>query len=297
MSLSLSLRLLDSLSDLEAVAGLQRAIWPGSELAITPLHVLRAVSHNGGLLAAAFDGDEMIGFVFGFLGADNRGDTHRPALARLKLCSHQAGVLPAYRDQGVGYRLKLFQRDWAIEQGVRLVTWTYDPLESRNANLNIARLGCVAQTYERNVYGNMADDLNRGLPTDRFQVDWWVTSNRVRQRAEGVPLTARPALTARQMAAAGATTVNPATPRADGLLAPPEQPLWPEGTLALVEIPADFQRIRQGDVELALQWRLHTRAVFEALFAEGFLVTDFEREPGSDHGVYLLMLGDARLGG
>src|SRR6185436_11873728 len=105
----------------------------------------------------------------GFLGTTD-GPASRPAMTRLKHCSHQLGVLPAYRDQDIGYRLKLAQRDWVNLQGVRLITWTYDPLESRNARLNIARLGAVCRTYRREPYGVMEDTLNAGVPADRFQV-------------------------------------------------------------------------------------------------------------------------------
>src|SRR3970282_1162763 len=100
----------------------------------------------------------------------------------LKHCSHMLAVLPEYRDQKIGYRLKLAQREAVHEQAVRLITWTYDPLESRNANLNINRLGGIVRTYKRNHYGEMQDGLNAGLPSDRLLVEWWITSNRVKQR-------------------------------------------------------------------------------------------------------------------
>jgi len=284
MAAALTIRPLDSNADFEELEEVQRAIWPGSELIVVPMHLLTTVAHNGGLVLGAFDEGHMVGFVFGFLGTDDR-ESHRPAMARLKCCSHQLGVVPEYRDQGVGRQLKLAQRRWALDQGVRLVTWTFDPLESRNANLNIARLGCVSQTYKRNVYGEMGDELNRGLPSDRFQVDWWITSNRVKQRLSGK----RPPLSEAQMLSAGATVVNPPLPSATGWPAPPDEAIWPDATLALVEIPGDFQSLKQSDRSLAFDWRLHTREVFERLFDDGYIVTDFihQRQPFS-RGVYLL---------
>ncbi|MBI4769368.1 MAG: GNAT family N-acetyltransferase [Chloroflexi bacterium] len=296
MTEGVTLRELDSTRDFEDLEELQRQIWPGSDLIVAPMHVLTTVAHNGGLVMGAFDGERMVGFSFGFLGTDARDarDARRPALARLKFCSHQVGVLPEYRDQHVGRMLKLAQREWAMQQGIRLITWTYDPLESRNANLNIARLGCVSQIYKCNVYGDMQDGLNAGLPSDRFQVDWWVTSNRVKQRINRP----RPPLGLGHWLQAGATLVNPLTRDSRDLPLPPDAPAWPRGALCAVMIPANFQRVKKADPALALRWRLHLREVCERLFDDGYLVTDFFFEAGSGpdgQSTYLLTRGDADL--
>jgi predicted GNAT superfamily acetyltransferase len=179
------------------------------------------------------------------------------------------GVLPEYRDQHIGYKLKLAQRDFVVQQGVRLITWTYDPLESRNAHLNIARLGAVCRMYLRDVYGEMADALNAGLPSDRFQVDWWVTSNRVKERLSG----GRAALTLDSFTSAGAEIINPAVAK-DDLLHPPARFSEPTGTFALVEMPYNFQALKVYDLELAQAWRFHIRELFETLFARHYLITD-----------------------
>ena len=97
-------------------------------------------------------------------------------MEQLKLVSHMTGVLAEYRDQRVGYELKLAQRDWALSLGLDLITWTYDPLESRNGYFNVHLLGSVSQTYLRNYYGEMSDQMNEGIPSDRLRVDWWITS-------------------------------------------------------------------------------------------------------------------------
>jgi predicted GNAT superfamily acetyltransferase len=293
MSDSITIRPLQTTADFHACEDLQRAIWPGSELEIAPLHILKTVAKNGGVVLGAWDGPRLVGFVFGFLGTDE-SDPQRPALARLKHCSHMAGVLPEYRDHGLGYRLKLAQREAVLQQGVRLVTWTYDPLESRNARLNIARLGAVCRSYLRDVYGAMPDSLNAGLPSDRFQVDWWVTSTRVKERLFG----RRGALVLESFTDAGASILNPSTAGGpDGLPRPAEKPPEPAGMVALAEIPADFQAIKSGDMALARAWRAHTRALFEAAFAAGFLVTDFFHEnfQGRARSFYALSQGDARL--
>jgi predicted GNAT superfamily acetyltransferase len=264
----ITLRPIETHAEYVMVEDVQRQVWPGTDLEVVPLHVLSTAAHNGGLLIGAFDDDRLIGFVFGFLGTDE-AESERPALTRLKHCSHMLGVLPEYRDQHIGYLLKLAQREFVVRQGVRLITWTYDPLESRNAHLNIARLGAVCRTYLRDVYGSMSDGLNAGLPSDRFQVDWWVTSNRVKERLSG----GRAPLTLESFTSAGAEIINPAESK-DNLLHPPPHFTEPGGTFALVEIPYNFQAIKVYDLTLAQAWRFHVREVFETLFANHYLITD-----------------------
>ncbi|HLE28682.1 MAG TPA: hypothetical protein VI793_11230 [Anaerolineales bacterium] len=290
--MSVTIRPLETIDEFHAAETLQRVVWPGSETEVTPAHVLTTVAHNGGLALGAFDGARLVGFVFGFLGTD-QASSNRPAMARLKHCSHQLGVLPEYRDRRVGYQLKLAQRDFVMSQGIRLVTWTHDPLESRNARLNIAKLGAVCRTYLREVYGQMADGLNAGLPSDRFQVDWWVTSARVKERLFG----RRAPLVVASFTEAGATILNPTAVGADALLRPPERAASFAGMIALVEIPEDFQAIKTRDMALARAWRQHTRELFEAAFKAGYLITDFFHEVrgGRMRSFYALSHGDPRL--
>lgn len=287
------IRSLETPEDLAQAEALQAIVWPGSDLDVVPAHMMGAIVHNGGVALGAFDGDRLVGFVLGFLGTDS-ASPERVAMARLKHCSHQLGVLPEYRDRGVGLLLKRAQREAVIAQGIRLVTWTYDPLLSRNAHLNIRRLGAVCRTYLREVYGEMRDALNAGLPSDRFQVDWWVTSRRVVERLEGT----RPPLGLAHFHSAGAHVLNPAELGEDGLPRPAARPDKPEGTLVLVEIPPDFQAIRERDLGLGRAWRFHTREVFEDAFARGYIVTDFVYLRGDKvpRSFYLLSHGEGALG-
>jgi len=289
---SITLRPLETPTDFHAAEALQREVWSWSEIEITPLHVLATAARSGGLVLGAFDGERLVAFLFGFLGTDE-ADPGRPALARLKHCSHQLGVLPDYQNQGIGYRLKLAQRDFVLKQGVRLVTWTYDPLESRNARLNIAKLGAVCRLYRREPYGVMADALNVGVSADRFQVDWWVTSARVKERLFGQ----RGALLLESFTSAGATILNPTTATPEGLARPSHKPPALAGMVALLEIPPDFQTLKSQDLGLARGWRQHTRELFEAAFAAGYLITDFFHEPfeGRWRSFYALSHGEARI--
>ena len=294
--MTIEIRPLETLADMRAVEELQRAVWGERDADLVPLHLLTTVAHNGGVLLGAWDAAEekLVGFVFGFLGTDQE-NPRRTAAANLKHCSHMLGVLPDYRDKGVGYQLKLAQRERVLEQGVRLITWTFDPIESRNARLNIARLGCICHTSLREVYGEMQDELNKGLPSDRFQVEWWITSQRVKHKLSGE----RKRLTFDSFTSARAAILNPTNLPAGGLPQPPRQPTAPEGVFALVELPSDFQTLKAADLRLAREWKLQLRALFEAAFADGYLVTDFLHEivEGRERSFYVLSHGGVKLDG
>jgi predicted GNAT superfamily acetyltransferase len=260
------------------VEALQRIVWPGSDLDIVPGHVLLTAAHNGGLAAGAYIGGRLAGFVWGFLGLDTATDP-----PRLKHCSHQLGVHPDFRSTGLGFALKCFQREFVLGQGLDRITWTYDPLMARNAQLNIAKLGAVCHTYLPNLYGELQDGLNAGLPSDRFQVDWWITTARVAVRASQKP-ELRPSIA--DLLDAGALLVNP--PSEPDLPEPPDRSAWQEQcpSTVLIEIPSDFLALKAADPARALRWRLSTCAAFEALFGQGYTVTDFVHAP--DRVAYVL---------
>lgn len=289
----MKIRSLATMEDVYQAEELQRVIWPGSETDIVPAHLLITIERNGGVLLGAFDGDQLVGYVLGFLGVDP-GSPDRVAMARLKHCSHMLGVHPEYRGRGIGFDLKLAQRRAVMDQGIRLATWTYDPLQSGNAHLNIRRLGALCQRYKVDAYGEMRDGLNRGVASDRFDVDWWVTSSRVKSRIER----SRPPLDLAHFLAAGAKKINPAS-LGEGDLpqpAPATEPM--ETNLLMVEIPPNFLRMKTEDQGLARAWRLHAREIFQEAFQRGYIVTDFvhlgeERIPRS---YYLLSHGEGTLG-
>jgi predicted GNAT superfamily acetyltransferase len=293
----IDIRLLESVDDFRRTEALQQVVWESTELDVVPLHTLTAIAHNGGLVLGAFDEDRLVGFAWGFLGTDE-GEPGRPAMSRLKFHSHMTGVHPDYRNAGIGYRLKLAQRENVLRLGVRLITWTFDPLESRNANLNVARLRVICRTYLREIYGVMDDGLNAGLASDRFQAEWWITGQRVKQGLAEEP--ARRPLTLDSILAAGAQVVNPSTFTADGLLRLPQRFADGGGGLALVEIPADFQGLKSGAMPLARDWRLRTRDLFEGLFKRGYYVIDFLHQAAGPESrarsYYLLSRSEGRIG-
>jgi predicted GNAT superfamily acetyltransferase len=257
--MEISIRPLSSLDEYTACEELQRRVWAmPDDLEVVPLHLLVAVEKNGGLLLGAFDGSELVGFVLGFPGLTREG--------KAKHYSHLMGVAPGYQSAGIGYHLKLAQRDFALSQGIDLVTWTYDPLESRNAYLNIRNLGAVSRTYIRDCYGPLTDGLSAGLPSDRLQVDWWIAPGRIAQRK--IRAAAKPH-------ASGVLQVNETGRTATGLLTPGALRLDTKAPLVQVEIPADYQSIKGADSDLALAWRQATREIFEFYFARDYSVVDF----------------------
>jgi predicted GNAT superfamily acetyltransferase len=288
----LSIRPLSTPDEMVLVEELQRAVWVGNETEIVPVHMLLAVAQGGGVILGAFEGTRLVGMVFGFLGVDS-ADPDRVAMARLRIV-HMLAVHPTARNRSIGFRLKLEQRAVIVSQGIRLATWTYDPLLSLNAHLNIRRLGALCRTYVREAYGEMRDGLNAGLPSDRFDVEWWVTSNRVAARLEA----RRPPLDLVHFLEGGAQKVNPASLRADGWPEPADDLEPMEANLLLAEIPPDFQALRSADLGLARAWRQHSRALFEQAFGLGYLVSDFVylRGETSPRAYYILLQGETTFG-
>jgi predicted GNAT superfamily acetyltransferase len=278
-----TIRFLKSPEEMGAVEAIQRLVWPGSETDVIPAHILLAVVHNGGLLLGAFVNEEIVGAVFGF-----PGFYETPDGPRLKHHSHILAVHPDWRSRGVGFALKRAQWQMVRHQGIDRITWTYDPLLSRNAHLNIARLGTVCNTYIRSEYGEMRDGLNAGLPSDRFQVDWWVLTKRVERR---LSRRARLDLTLAHYRTADALILE--AHQNLNLARPPEQIPSLTGALLLVEIPDDFLALKDVDMTLARDWRFYGREIFETSFAAGYLVTDFVHETG--HSFYVLTHGESTL--
>ena len=279
-----TIHLLETPEEMAAVETLQRLVWPGSETDVIPAHMLLAAVHNGGLALGAFVGENLVGVSFGFPGFYTTPDG-----PRLKHHSHLLGVHPDWTGKGVGFALKRAQWQMVRKQGLDRITWTYDPLLSRNAHLNITCLGAVCNTYLRSEYGEMRDDLNSGLPSDRFQVDWWLNTRRVERRLSRRP---RPPLALDHYLTAEATLLE-AHKNQDFAPRLPDGSISLTGTLLLVEIPFDFQALKAIDLPLARDWRSYTRKVFENAFATGYIVTDFVIDHGRNF--YVLTHADSTL--
>jgi predicted GNAT superfamily acetyltransferase len=173
---SIHIQSLSSLEQFERCVVLQLEVWGYSDGDVIPRRVFIVAQKIGGQVIGAFDGDTLIGFAMSLPGyRDGKPYLH----------SHMLAVLPKYRNLGIGRRLKLAQRDDAITRGFELMEWTFDPLEIRNAHLNIGRLGAIVRRYQPDFYGPSSSPLQGGLPTDRLYAEWWLRSSRVASMLSG----------------------------------------------------------------------------------------------------------------
>jgi predicted GNAT superfamily acetyltransferase len=176
MSDEVVVRICEGLEEYRACVALQKEIWVEADLEIVPDTVFVVAEHSGGQILGAFDGQRLVGFTLAMPGLRNGG---------VYLHSHMTGVHVDYRDCGVGRMLKLFQREEALGRDIRLVEWTFDPLEKRNAHFNLNRLGAIARRYVPNMYGITSSPLHRGLATDRLVAEWYLDSPRVSAALSG----------------------------------------------------------------------------------------------------------------
>ena len=170
MTSPIQIRKCTTLDDFHRCVELQQRIWGESDLETEPYVTFVVANQTGGQVLGAFDGDQMIGFTMALAGIRNKTPY---------LHSHMTGVLAECRDRKVGRSLKLFQRQEALSRDIRLIEWTFDPLETRNAHFNLNRLGAIVRTYIPNFYGITSSPLHRGLPTDRLLAEWCLDSPRV----------------------------------------------------------------------------------------------------------------------
>jgi len=242
------------LADYERCVELQLAVWGYSDGDLIPKRVFIVANAIGGQVIGAFDRDVMVGFAMALPGVrDGKPYLH----------SHMLAVLPEYRNAGLGRRLKMAQREDALARGVDLMEWTFDPLEIKNAHLNIARLGAIARRYMPDFYGPSTSPLQGGLPTDRLVAEWWLRSDRVRRAlGEGT------AEAERQNAASGLVTDN---------------------TIEQVTVPRAVTDWKQNPDERKLAESLQTRnrLALESAFARGLAITGYRRSPEGD-GTFLL---------
>jgi predicted GNAT superfamily acetyltransferase len=166
----IAIRKCEGIEELNACVALQKEVWNFADADLVPLRMFVVSQKIGGQVIGAFDGSGLVGFAFSIPGS-RAGHAY--------LHSHMLAVRSAFRNHGLGRRLKLAQRDDAMERGFELMEWTFDPLEIKNAHLNLARLGAIARRYSINHYGYSSSPLQGGLPTDRLVAEWWLKSKRV----------------------------------------------------------------------------------------------------------------------
>lgn len=225
---------------------IQLAVWGYSDGDLIPKRVFIVARAIGGQVIGAYAGAELVGFAMALPGyRDGRAYLH----------SHMLAVLPEYRNAGLGRRLKLAQRDDALARGIDRIEWTFDPLEIKNAYLNIARLGVIVRRYLPDFYGPSSSALQGGLPTDRLVAEWWLNSGRVR-RIVGET--------------SGAQPVSESKPS--------------DNVAERVEVPAAVNDWKQNPAQrkLAEQLQTRNRLALQAAFARGLAVTGYERNSSGD---------------
>ena len=268
------IRDLKSIDDFRRVVDLEHAVWGYTDSADTvTVPVFIFTVKRGATLIGAFDaGDRMVGFAYAVVGMKD---------GRPMLWSHMTGVLPDYRG-GLGYRLKLEQRTRALAQGYELIEWTFDPMQAMNAHLNFAKLGGVVEEYAENFYGESTSALHRGTPTDRLIVTWRIGEPHVIRRLEQTPGLPVRSHEVREAPVANVTAIDGDWRVVKSVdLAVSERRLW-------IEIPTGFTQMQQQAPELALQWRLHVRQMFQAYFSKGYRAVDFVLTRDAGYGRYLL---------
>ena len=234
MSQEIIVRKCESLDEFHRCVELQREIWGEADLEVEPATMFVVAAHTGGQVLGAFDGDRLVGYTLAVVGLRDRAPY---------LHSHMTGVRSEYRDRGLGRRLKLFQRDEALGRGIRLIQWTFDPLELRNAHFNLNRLGAVCREYQPNLYGLTTSPLHRDLATDRLLAEWHLDSARVVAAVENL------------------------------VKAPVEAP-------AIIELPAELEHWqREGSSELTIV-QARVREEFTKWFAKGYAAVALRAGPG-----------------
>ncbi|GAC1426095.1 MAG: hypothetical protein NVSMB62_23450 [Acidobacteriaceae bacterium] len=241
---AVGIRSLTELAHFERCVELQLAVWGYSDGDLIPKRVFTVASRIGGQVIGAFAGEDLVGFAMALPGY---------RAGRTYLHSHMLAVLPEYRNAGLGRRLKLAQREEALSRGIELMEWTFDPLEIKNAHLNIARLGAIARRYQPDFYGPSTSPLQGGLPTDRLYAEWWLRSRRVRE-------------------ALGETEAGAIFP-----------------VLGEVDISAQVYEWKRdaGQRSLAEALQTRVRTALQSAFERGLAVTGYRRTPGGD-GAFLL---------
>lgn len=251
-------RPLTQLDEFEQVSDLEILIWGLADRYVLAPTTLKVIVHTGGCLIGAFSDGLMVGFVMGLARRDGR------------LWSHIAGVHPDFQRQSIGYQLKQAQFQWAKENDFTHMHWTYDPLLRGNAHFNLRRVGAYVEVYRPNFYGQMADGINAGLPSDRMQVTWNIThpqSKPTPPMDDTIPF----------LLEAGA----------DG------QPIIngkPHAKWHRVQVPSDVEALKQQNMSLALAWRMALREVLMGAFEQGYQAIDFLKADKKNY--YYLVLPD-----
>lgn len=281
---AITIRDLRTLEDLRQVEAVEREVWALSDRDTMPLTVIVATRESGSIWLGAFDGPKLVGFAFGLLGLEgNRPNIH----------SHMLAVLEPYRNLDLGHKLKLAQRERALamrigDLRISEITWTFDPLQSRNAHLNFAKLGVISESYKVDFYGPETSSVLHRNSTDRLWLKWPITSRRVQDRVQGKEN--RPEMLDILKTLSPLINFN-----GDGRPHRADLSTAIQRQRIAIEIPSDIVSVEQKDPAIAREWREATRWAFLEALKANFFVAEFCRTVRGQQGpgVYLLEKGKA----
>jgi predicted GNAT superfamily acetyltransferase len=271
------IRDLDSFDDLSKIEAVEKEVWGLAEQDSTPLTMIIATRAAGSIWLGAFDRDKLVGFAFGFLGMED---------GQVTIHSHMLAVREPYRDLDLGSRLKLAQRERALAMRIRQMSWTFDPLQSKNAHVNFCKLGVISSQYKIDFYGPETSSVLHQNGTDRLWVRWPMATRRVQQRLQGKD--PRPEMV---------DALSRLTPllRFNGNGAPLRNDLQEalSRQRIAIEVPSDIATMEGKDMGLAREWRSATRWAFSEALTAGFYVAEFCRTIRGQQGpgTYLLEKG------
>jgi predicted GNAT superfamily acetyltransferase len=270
-----TIRPLKTLEDCQRVVDLEKRVWGYSDGDdVVPAAILLVSAKRGGILLGAFDGSaEMVGFVYSLAAMKDGRPTQ---------WSHMLGVVPSARDAGLGGELKKEQRRRALEMGITLIEWTFDPMQALNAHLNFAKLGVVVEEYIENLYGDSSSPLHLGTPTDRFIAQWRLDAPHVVRRLQS------PALAMLRDEQSFTAPAVLSVESVGGRLVPRLGDM-PDVGRVTIEIPERFGDIMASDRALAVEWRLATREAFTTYLKRGSRVVDFFFDKEKGRGRYLVV--------
>ena len=275
---NIQIRDLTSIEDFRRVVELERQIWgytDSSDMVGVPVFIFTV--HRGATLIGAFSEQRMVGFAYAVVGMKD---------GKPMMWSHMAGVLAEFRG-GLGYRLKLEQRDRALAQGYELIEWTFDPMQAMNAHFNFAKLGGVVEEYEENFYGESTSALHKGTPTDRVVLSWRINAPHVVRRLEQTPALRARAHEVGEAPVANTTTMEGEWRKTTKIdLTIRERRLW-------IEIPTGFTEMQQKAPDRALAWRMDVRQMFQEYLSKGYRAVDFVLQRELGFGRYLLAKPDS----
>lgn len=271
------IRDLETFDDLLQVKRVEKEVWGMGDEDSLPMTLAVALKAAGNIWVGAFDGEELVGFAFGFFAREHGEAT---------IHSHMLAVLESYRRHDLGLRLKLAQRDHALALGIQEMTWTFDPLQSRNAHFNLNKLGVVSDTYKVDFYGPETSSILHRNGTDRLWVRWLLDSRRVQDRVAGKGSRSETLDALRLLAPLVGFNGDGRPARADLQESLARQRVS-------IEIPGDILSVERSDMGRAREWREATRWAFTNAIQAGFVVTDFCRMIRGQQGpgAYLLQKG------